>query len=187
MQSFFDEIKHFNKIVIGGNSASGKSTLAKIMAETKGLPYYSFDKLFWRPGWERPDPEKFKKTVTDICKQDKWIFEGGARLIEERCDAADCMIYINTPIPLCLWRALARCYRLIVLRQEQDTLPKNCPPMVSWFLIKYIILFPYQKNIMERMVVKVSKTKKLIILHAKDLDNIRLAYKKSKEDGKEER
>ncbi len=31
MQSFFDEIKHFNKIVIGGNSASGKSTLAKIL------------------------------------------------------------------------------------------------------------------------------------------------------------
>tara|TARA_R110002050_G_scaffold11068_2_gene37691 strand:- start:13381 stop:13944 length:564 start_codon:yes stop_codon:yes gene_type:complete len=183
MQSFFDEIKHFNKIVIGGNSASGKSTLAKIMAETKGLPYYSFDKLFWRPDWKGPDPEKFKKTVTDICKQDKWIFEGGARLIEERCDAADCMIYINTPIPLCLWRALARCYRLIVLKKERDTLPQGCTPMISWFLVRYIILFPYKKKVLERMAVKVSKTKKLIILNTKDLDNIRLAYKTSKEDG----
>ena len=58
MQSFFNEINHFNKIVVGGNSASGKSTLAKIIAESQGVPYYSFDKLFWGPGWQRPDPEK---------------------------------------------------------------------------------------------------------------------------------
>lgn len=173
MQSFFNEINHFNKIVVGGNSASGKSTLAKIIAESQGVPYYSFDKLFWGPGWQRPDPEKFKKIVAEICKQDKWVFEGGARLIEERCDAADCMIYINAPIPLCLWRAFKRCYRMTVLKQERDTLPQECSPMISWFLIKCIILMPYQKKIFERMAAKVSPTKKLIVLNAKDLDNIR--------------
>jgi len=49
MQSFFEEIKHFNKIVVGGNSASGKNTLAKIISEKQGLPLYFFDKLFWGP------------------------------------------------------------------------------------------------------------------------------------------
>ncbi len=175
MQSFFKEIKHFNKIVVGGNSASGKSTLAKIISEKRGLPLYSFDKLFWEPGWQRPDPGKFKKTVIDICKKDKWIFEGGARHVEERCDAADCMIYINAPIPLCLWRAIARCYRLVVLKKERDTLPQGCAPMITWFLVKCIIIFPYKKQVFERMAAKVSKTKNLIILNAKDLDVINLS------------
>jgi adenylate kinase family enzyme len=177
MQSFFDEIQQSNKIIIGGNSASGKSTLAKIIAEKQRLPYYSFDKLYWGPGWSRPDQEQFKKDVLIICQQDTWVFEGGARLLEERCDAADCMIYMHVPTIVCLWRAFVRCFRLVILKKERDTLPKDCHPMINWYLIKTIIKFPWRKKVFEMMAGKVTPHKKLIVLNMRDLENIRQEYK----------
>ncbi len=39
------------RIVIIGATGSGKTTLARQLAQTYGLPYTDLDDLYWNPGW----------------------------------------------------------------------------------------------------------------------------------------
>jgi adenylate kinase family enzyme len=44
-----------DRLVIIGNAAGGKSTLARAVAGHRGLKLIEIDRLLWQPGWE-PTP-----------------------------------------------------------------------------------------------------------------------------------
>lgn len=51
------------KIALIGSPGSGKSTLAVTLHTITGIPRYHLDQYFWKPGWQRPDREEFKKII----------------------------------------------------------------------------------------------------------------------------
>ena len=55
------------KINVVGTSGSGKSTVARQLAEKFALPHIELDKLFWRPQWQgTPDDEFLAQVLTAI-------------------------------------------------------------------------------------------------------------------------
>jgi adenylate kinase family enzyme len=40
------------RIAVIGNSGGGKSTVARHLAVSRGLPLVEVDALLWRPGWQ---------------------------------------------------------------------------------------------------------------------------------------
>jgi len=58
------------RIVIAGAPGSGKTTLAKRLAESLGIPHIEADQIFWKPG--RFDEELKAK----LSQSSAWIFEG---------------------------------------------------------------------------------------------------------------
>jgi adenylate kinase family enzyme len=66
------------RIVIIGNSGSGKSHLAKTLSGTYSIPLIHLDQLFWMPGGfnEKRSKDEIKKEIEQKRKDDLWIVEG---------------------------------------------------------------------------------------------------------------
>ncbi|MDP7322249.1 MAG: hypothetical protein QF441_16720 [Bacteriovoracaceae bacterium] len=66
------------KLIILGNSGSGKSWLGKKLAQQLDCNLIEMDKLFWEPGGfnKKRDPELVKKALQSSTSTDRWICEG---------------------------------------------------------------------------------------------------------------
>lgn len=115
------------RIMIIGGPGSGKSTLARKLGQAHNLPVFHMDReVHWLPGWqERPSAEK-TPIVQAIVAQDRWVFEGGhSTTYPDRLARADCVVWLDLPLGLCLWRVLTR-----TIRDRGKTRPDsqdNCP------------------------------------------------------------
>jgi adenylate kinase family enzyme len=67
-----------SRIVIIGNSGSGKSYLAKSLSSIYSIPIVHLDQIFWKPGGfneKRPNDE-IQREIEQRQKEDSWIAEG---------------------------------------------------------------------------------------------------------------
>jgi adenylate kinase family enzyme len=98
------------RIVILGNAGSGKSTFARKVGERLHLPVVHLDKLFWEPGWSKPNCEVFRGRVNEAISQKAWICEGNyhRQTFDLRLPRADLIIWLNTPRVTCLRRVALR-------------------------------------------------------------------------------
>lgn len=61
-----------SRVVIVGDSGSGKTTVASRTACTLGSPQVELDALFHEPGWQQAAAEVFRQRVA----QDAWVADG---------------------------------------------------------------------------------------------------------------
>lgn len=92
------------KIIIIGNSGSGKTWLAKRMAAVRGIPHIELDSIFWEPGGynhKRNDLEieaDLKKIQGSGC----WLAEGVfGHIVDHLVSFADTLICIDLPWDEC--------------------------------------------------------------------------------------
>lgn len=95
-----------------GPCGAGKSTAAARIAELTGLPLVHMDRLNWQPGWVESDSSQLREKVADAAAQERWIIEGNyGGTMELRLPRATLVLYLDYPIPLCLYRILRRIWR----------------------------------------------------------------------------
>jgi adenylate kinase family enzyme len=127
-----------NRITIVGCSGGGKSTLARAVGAALGLPVVHLDALFWRPGWVESDPEPFRAAVDRALAGERWVSDGTFTSVADICFArADTIVWIDQPIPLCLWRALWR--SLTSLGRTRADLAPGCPEKIDFAFYHYIV------------------------------------------------
>ncbi len=126
---------HHKKIVIVGNAGSGKTTLAFQLQKKLKLPLYHLDQYAWKPGWQKVEWEVFQKAHNTLCQQDAWIIEGiYFKLLRERVQHADVVIFVDTPRSVCIWRVLKRA--IIHHGQDIPGNPENCKQRL--FSVKFL-------------------------------------------------
>ena len=64
------------RVVILGNSGSGKSRLARALGVRLGLPVVHLDPLYYGPDWAHGDAEVFRRRVRDALAGEAWIVDG---------------------------------------------------------------------------------------------------------------
>ncbi|QNO14343.1 AAA family ATPase [Alkalicella caledoniensis] len=98
------------KILVIGIVASGKTTLAKRLSKTLGIPWFELDCIVYH----QTENERYKRTqeeqiavINNIDSGGSWIFEGTDRE-SYRClfDMADTIIFLDTP----LWKRKSRIF-----------------------------------------------------------------------------
>ena len=101
-----------HRVLVLGPCGAGKSTLAFALAERWGLPLFHMDKLAWMAGWiERSDAELAER-IAVVVGGDEWLLEGNyGSTLHLRLPLATQVIYLDYPIPLCMWRILKRIRR----------------------------------------------------------------------------
>ena len=111
-----DNKKHAKKIVIFGNSASGKSSLAKKLAKQGQLAHLDLDTLAWLPAVSPTSPpqrQSIDVSVTEIrtfiSQHKDWVIEGCySDLLSYTLTECSEVIFLNLPIALCIENAKNR-------------------------------------------------------------------------------
>lgn len=101
------------RVVVIGNTGSGKTTLAAALAARTGMRHVEMDALWWQAGWTESDPQVFRQRLADATAEGSWVACGNyhshsADLLWPR---ADTIIWLDYPLPLVLWRLLRRTVR----------------------------------------------------------------------------
>jgi adenylate kinase family enzyme len=100
------------KVVIFGNSASGKSTLAKRLCSTEGLAHFDLDTVAWAPS-SPPVRKALEDSWSEIEKflasNAEWVIEGCySDLIDLVLSDASEVIFMDLPIEVCISNAKKR-------------------------------------------------------------------------------
>jgi adenylate kinase family enzyme len=124
------------RIVILGNSGSGKSSLAREIGQRLDLPVVHLDPLFWEPGWVEPVNEMFRERVRQAVAGDTWICEGNysRRTFDLRLPRADLVIWLDTPRLTCMKRVILRS----ALNRPRADLPVGCTERLDRAFLQFL-------------------------------------------------
>ena len=99
------------RILVGGISGVGKTTLARQLAERLGLPYVEMDALYHGPGWQ-PRAE-FTDDVARFAATPEWVTDShGYRVVRDLLwSRADTVVWLDYPRRIVMWRVITRTWR----------------------------------------------------------------------------
>ncbi len=141
-----------NRVLVIGTGGTGKTTLARRLAERTGLPLIHLDLLYWRPGWQPTPNDEWRQTVERLITAEKWIIDGNyGGTLDLRLTACDTVVFLDLPRLLCLWRVLVR--QLRYFGRERPELPPGCRERLSWEFLVWIWTYPSRRRgaILERL------------------------------------
>lgn len=102
------------RFAVVGTSGSGKTTFAKKLSQKLDLAHYELDTFFWKPGWTESCDSELSKKVQETITGPRWVVCGNYRSVREILwPQADCIIWLDYPLYLCLWQGLKRTLRRI--------------------------------------------------------------------------
>jgi adenylate kinase family enzyme len=98
------------RIVIFGNSGSGKTTMARFLAQQHGLAHLDLDSLAWDGPGVRRNPEASALAIREFLNLHRgWVVEGCyGDLLEQVLSAATEMRFLNPGVESCVLNCRSR-------------------------------------------------------------------------------
>jgi adenylate kinase family enzyme len=107
------------RVAVVGTSCSGKTTLARKIAEAVDIRHIELDVIFWQPNWTHMPIEAFRKAVEAEVVRDEWVIDGNYSKVRDIIWLrATHLVWLNLPFPTVLWRAISRTFRRVVTQEE---------------------------------------------------------------------
>lgn len=102
------------RIVIIGNSATGKTTLARELVARLDCPHIERDSIQWGADWKAVSDADFRARVTEAIQGEHWVADGNfSRVREVVWGRADTLVWLDYPLALILWRLARRSWTRI--------------------------------------------------------------------------
>ena len=102
------------RIVIIGNSATGKTTLAYEVATRLGCPHIERDAFQWEANWTPSTDIVFQARVMEAIKGECWVADGNfSRVRDIVWGRADTLVWLDYPLWLILWRLSKRSWQRV--------------------------------------------------------------------------
>jgi adenylate kinase family enzyme len=107
------------RVAVIGTTGSGKTTLARRLAEQTGLRVVELDALFWGRDWQPAPVELFRYRVECETSDGGWIVVGNYGQVRDLVwRPADTLIWLDLPLPLVMWRLLRRTVRRVTTQEK---------------------------------------------------------------------
>jgi adenylate kinase family enzyme len=124
-----------NRIAIIGCGGSGKTVLARGLADHLHLTATSLDTLYYDDGWNPTPMEKFADLQRELVAGDRWVIEGNyASTLPIRLARADTVIFLDLPARTCLRGIAQRRWRYRGGQHADGVYDR-----ITWSFVKYII------------------------------------------------
>jgi adenylate kinase family enzyme len=108
-----------HRIAVVGTTGSGKTTLARALAERLHIPHVELDSLYWGPNWAEATEPVFREWVSAALRGDAWVVDGNYSKVRDIIwGKADTVVWLDYSLPVMLWRLVRRTLRRIILREE---------------------------------------------------------------------
>ncbi len=109
----------FQRIVVIGNSATGKTTLAHELAAILRCPHIERDALQWEADWQCAPDEVFRTRVLQAVSGERWVADGNfSRVRDIMWVRADTLIWLDYPLWFILWRLTRRSWQRV--KQQEN-------------------------------------------------------------------
>ncbi|MFF3576799.1 P-loop NTPase family protein [Streptomyces mirabilis] len=161
------------RVWIVGGPGCGKSTLARALAEQRGIPPVTLDALFWGPAWTPVPTEVFLAGVEGELTADTWVVDGQfAASVEAFAHRADCVVWTDPPLRVTWPRLLRRTVRRWIRREElwggvRETFWTVVGPRsILWYAVQ---VRNSQRLANQRLFDELSDTG-ILLLHTRDSD-----------------
>jgi len=108
------------KVAVVGTSCSGKTTLARRLADRYGVAHVELDALHWGPDWTPCPTDEFRARVQDALAERGWVTDGSyhGKLGETVLKQADFIVWLDLPFRTIAPRVWSRTLRRIRQREE---------------------------------------------------------------------
>jgi adenylate kinase family enzyme len=109
------------RVVVVGSSGSGKTTVAREVADRLDLPLMELDALAHRGGWDATPLDVFQEELRAFTARERWVVDGnyasrGTRDIV--WPRANTFIWLDPPKREVMRRVVARTLKRVITRQE---------------------------------------------------------------------
>ena len=134
------------RIVVVGVTGSGKTTLARRLAERFGISHVELDALNWEANWVQAPTEVFRARTTKATEGNGWVVDGNyPKTHDITWPRATMIVWLDYPLPLIMWRLCLRILRRGITRERlwkgnretvwKHFIPKE--PLILWALQTY--------------------------------------------------
>ena len=121
------------RIVVVGTTGSGKTTIARQLAQELGYSFVELDVLFWGPNWTPVPLDVFRERTAQALSGDAWAVGGNYTAARDIVwGRADTLVWLDYPLPLIMWQLLRRTIRRVVTQEELWS--GNCETFRGQFL-----------------------------------------------------
>jgi adenylate kinase family enzyme len=131
------------RVIVGGICGAGKTTLARRIAELRGLEHIELDGLYHGPQWQ-PRPE-FEQEATAVINGDRWVTDSTAYPVIKDLlwSRADTFVWLDLPRSLVMRRVIVRSIKRAWHREELWN--GNRETFTSWFTADHPIALAARK------------------------------------------
>ena len=154
------------RVLVIGSGGSGKTTLARRLAERTGLPLIHLDALYWRPGWDPTPSDEWRAKIDALLRDERWIMDGNyGGTLDLRLEACDTVVFLDLSRWVCLWRVLTR--RLRHRGEVRAEMAPGCPERFTWEFLEWIWTYPARRRpaILQRLEALRGR-KAIYVLHS---------------------
>ena len=127
------------KVLVFGNSGSGKSTVAKQLAQQHALAHLDLDLIVWEPGKVavQRDPDAISASLQAfLSAHDRWVIEGCyGELVEAASSHCTELVFLNPGLEVCLEHNRRRPWEphKYVSKYAQDEMLENLQTWVAGY------------------------------------------------------
>ena len=102
----------YKHIVVIGTTSSGKSTLAKTLADKFGHDFIELDALHWEANWKEAELSVFRERVEHATQAEAWVVAGNYNVVRDIVwSRAEVVLWLDYPFHIVFWRLLTRTIR----------------------------------------------------------------------------
>ncbi len=116
-----DAAPRARRVWVVGSCGTGKTTVARRVAQALGTQSAHVDDYIWLPGWKLRERAEMLKLVERRLAGDAWVMEGNLRAKAKRlwaiADRADLIVWLDLPFRVTFWRLVRRSFRRALFRQ----------------------------------------------------------------------
>ena len=96
----------YHRIVVIGATSSGKSTLAKQLADCLDMNFIELDALHWEPNWKEASLEDFRARVEAALRQaERWVVAGNYHVVRDLVwTKAEAVVWLDYSLWVIFWR-----------------------------------------------------------------------------------